>query len=85
MHATYLILYGRKQEKWKETAKSGGYSIKYYKGLGTSTTVEAKEYFKDMKKVTYVWDEQSDESMKRNFRWFIFKNLGDDFSRNSCW
>ncbi len=54
-------------EKWKETAKSGGYSIKYYKGLGTSTTVEAKEYFKDMKKVTYVWDEQSDESMNKAF------------------
>ena len=26
------------------------YNIKYYKGLGTSTAKEAKEYFSDLKK-----------------------------------
>ena len=43
-------------EKWSETAnaKNGGWKIKYYKGLGTSDDKEAKEYFKNMKKVTYM-------------------------------
>ncbi len=31
---------------WKERSK--GWTIKYYKGLGTSTSAEAKEYFRDM-------------------------------------
>jgi DNA topoisomerase-2 len=35
-------------DKWRKTAKSGWF-IKYYKGLGTSTKVEAKEYFRDLK------------------------------------
>lgn len=33
-------------EKFKEeVATEGGWNVKYYKGLGTSTTAEAKEYF----------------------------------------
>ena len=36
-------------EKWNETTKdSKNWKIKYYKGLGTSTAAEAKEYFKDI-------------------------------------
>lgn len=36
-------------EEWKSnTANSNTYNIKYYKGLGTSTSVEAKEYFTNM-------------------------------------
>lgn len=37
-------------ELWLEsTGNSGkGYNIKYYKGLGTSTSVEAKEYFSNL-------------------------------------
>jgi DNA topoisomerase-2 len=36
-------------EKWKKRANGGkGYKTKYYKGLGTSTSKEAKEYFKDI-------------------------------------
>lgn len=34
-------------QKWKETSESG-WHIKYYKGLGTSTVAEAKEYFRDL-------------------------------------
>mgnify|MGYP001490134740 CR=1 FL=1 len=49
-------------EKWKESHK--GWSIKYYKGLGTSTPKEAKEYFKDMKIVNYKFvEETSDEAI----------------------
>ncbi|KAJ9575916.1 hypothetical protein L9F63_007228, partial [Diploptera punctata] len=38
-------------EEWKnETNNWHTYKIKYYKGLGTSTSKEAKEYFSDMKR-----------------------------------
>jgi len=38
-------------EKWKKKNDNGrGWKSKYYKGLGTSTSAEAKEYFSDMKK-----------------------------------
>ncbi len=47
-------------EEWKKANKKGkGWHIKYYKGLGTSTSKEAKEYFKNMKKVQYTWEEQN--------------------------
>mmetsp|Transcript_25018 Transcript_25018/g.40199 ORF Transcript_25018/g.40199 Transcript_25018/m.40199 type:complete len:1246 (+) Transcript_25018:79-3816(+) len=37
-------------EKWKKRNDNGkGWNIKYYKGLGTSTAAEGKEYFKDIK------------------------------------
>lgn len=40
---------------WKETEQAkGNWTIKYYKGLGTSTSAEAKEYFKDLKVLNYV-------------------------------
>ena len=35
-------------EKWKILPEASRYSIKYYKGLGTSTKEEAIEYFKDI-------------------------------------
>lgn len=38
-----------KYEEWKEQVENlKGWSIKYYKGLGTSTSKEAKEYFSDL-------------------------------------
>ena len=30
-----------------------GYTIKYYKGLGTSNRKEAQEYFQNLKKITF--------------------------------
>ena len=47
-------------EDWKKENNDGkGYYIKYYKGLGTSDSKEAKEYFKDIEgsTINYVWDE----------------------------
>ncbi len=38
---------------WKSTNNINGWKVKYYKGLGTSTSSEAKEYFKDMKTLNY--------------------------------
>lgn len=34
-----------------------GWTVKYYKGLGTSTAIEAREYFKRMRIAVYTWDE----------------------------
>lgn len=36
-------------ETWREATNGGkGWTIKYYKGLGTSTAKEAKEYFANL-------------------------------------
>lgn len=45
-------------EKWLEKNNGGkGYSIKYYKGLGTSDKKEAKQYFEEFKKNIYTMQE----------------------------
>jgi len=50
-------------EEWKEsTSNSDKFKIKYYKGLGTSNSIEAKEYFKERKLVKYVWGEENDDN-----------------------
>ena len=42
-------------DAWKEVNENGkGYKIKYYKGLGTSTSKEFKEYFKEKRVVSFV-------------------------------
>lgn len=46
-------------ENWKKNNNLSKWNIKYYKGLGTSTEKEAKEYFKDLKNVEYAWDEDN--------------------------
>jgi DNA gyrase/topoisomerase IV subunit B len=54
-------------EKWVEQNPIG-WDIKYYKGLGTSTSEEAKKYFKDMKAVKYVYNnDASDEKLDLAF------------------
>ena len=64
-----------KQQKWfftdsvfrnDESSKPGsGWKCKYYKGLGTSTSEEAKSYFKSIEKLTvgFEVDEETDESV----------------------
>ncbi|EFA77223.1 DNA topoisomerase II [Heterostelium album PN500] len=39
-----------------------GWNIKYYKGLGTNTSAEAKEYFSNLKKhvIKFKWNDESD-------------------------
>ena len=44
-----------------------GWKIKYYKGLGTSTPAEAREWFKDLREIQYVWDEKTDDSINLAF------------------
>ena len=42
-------------DTWKKkTSNSNKYSIKYYKGLGTSTAQEAKQYFRELKVNDYL-------------------------------
>ncbi|KMZ83701.1 DNA topoisomerase 2 [Plasmodium vivax Brazil I] len=44
-------------EQWKESTNLVGWKIKYYKGLGTSTDKEFKQYFSDIKnhKIMFLW------------------------------
>jgi DNA topoisomerase-2 len=48
-------------ENWKNTTNTSPYRIKYYKGLGTSTKEEAKEYFTGLeeKLLNYTYENQS--------------------------
>ena len=61
---TELKFYSVKDfDKWKENNNDGvDWECKYYKGLGTSTPAEAKEYFKEFKLVTYTGAEKSDDN-----------------------
>mmetsp|Transcript_86709 Transcript_86709/g.135717 ORF Transcript_86709/g.135717 Transcript_86709/m.135717 type:complete len:1216 (-) Transcript_86709:139-3786(-) len=50
-------------EAWKEKNDGGkGWNMKYYKGLGTSTAAEAKEYFKAMEehRLSFTWKSNKD-------------------------
>ena len=43
-----------KNEKWKSKNDDGkGWKVKYYKGLGTSSSTEFKEYFKHKKIISF--------------------------------
>ena len=46
---------------WKETEQAkGNWQIKYYKGLGTSTASEAREYFRNLKVLNYINKSEND-------------------------
>jgi DNA topoisomerase-2 len=60
-------------EKWKDSLKQDEikkYTIKYYKGLGTSTAQEAKQYFKkkSMNTIFYVDNSETDKSINLAFK-----------------
>lgn len=64
-------------EAWcagKTAAELRGWHTKYYKGLGTSTAVEAREYFANMNTVAFDWDPASDSSLDMAFN----KKRADD-------
>jgi len=62
-------------EQWNETLiNKNQWKIKYYKGLGTSTDEEAKNYFKNMKKIIYKHTDKSDEYINLAFN----KKRADD-------
>jgi DNA topoisomerase-2 len=51
-----------------------GWHVKYYKGLGTSTPAEAREWFRDLHEIHYDWDRDSDEAISLAFH----KKRSDD-------
>lgn len=53
---------------WLSNNNDGkGWKTKYYKGLGTSTKLEAKEYFQNPKIVEFSWDDESAENIDKAF------------------
>lgn len=62
-------------DNWKDNTTTTGWNIKYYKGLGTSTSKEAKEYFREMNILTYDYeDKETDQSIELAFN----KKKADD-------
>ena len=61
-------------EQWRKTDESKGWKVKYYKGLGTSTRDEAKEYFAKPAAVKFLYDDKSDEAIDMAFN----KQRADD-------
>jgi len=64
--------------RWKESFENGvptGWTVKYFKGLGTSTSAEFKEYFANKKIVDFVYSgQQSDDTIDKIFN----KKRADD-------
>lgn len=56
-------------ESWKEAEGEAfkGWKLKYYKGLGTSTPAEAREWFEHLHEIKYRWDDATDESVSLAF------------------
>jgi DNA topoisomerase-2 len=61
-------------EEWRKTEASKGFKIKYYKGLGTSTRDEAKDYFTKPQGVQFDFTQGSDEAIDLAFN----KKRADD-------
>jgi len=62
-------------EEWKEQNNINGWTIKYYKGLGTSTGKEFKEYFENRKLVNFEFNgKESDDAIDMVFN----KKRADD-------
>ena len=68
---TVLFYNDGEYEQWKQTFGEGGpkgWTIKYFKGLGTSTAVEFKEYFAHKKIVGFTYSgPSSDDSVDKVF------------------
>ena len=62
-------------EAWKQLNNEGkGWKVKYYKGLGTSTSKEFKEYFQHKKIVNFKFTDKSDDAIDMVFN----KKRADD-------
>ena len=68
--------------KWRENVNTKLWHIKYYKGLGTSNSTEAKEYFTDLylKLINYKWDNDNDndENLTDKYIKLAFEKLQAD-------
>lgn len=61
--------YYRLSDYTKDKPSLAGWTTKYYKGLGTSTAKESKEYFEDLPKhlLPIRWDKDTDYSITKAF------------------
>jgi DNA topoisomerase-2 len=67
---TLLFYNDGEYHDWKMTLGpqgTHGWTIKYFKGLGTSTSAEFKEYFANKKIVDFIYSEQSDDCIDKVF------------------
>ena len=74
--AQTLLFYNEGEyNEWKQSNNTSGWKIKYYKGLGTSTGSEFKEYFQNKKTVTFNYSgEVCDDAIDKVFN----KKRADD-------
>ena len=63
-----LVDYTHWREKKEKKKSLKKWNIKYYKGLGTSTSKEAKGYFKELKINQYKITEKTDQHMELAFK-----------------
>jgi DNA topoisomerase-2 len=61
-------------EQWREAEGKVGWKVKYYKGLGTSTRDEAKDYFAKVNAVKFEYDAAADPAIDLAFN----KQRADD-------
>lgn len=64
VHAFYSA---QELDAWRATNSMAGWHVKYYKGLGTSTPAEAREWFEKLHEIKYVWDDATNESLSLAF------------------
>jgi DNA topoisomerase II len=56
-------------DQWKQsTPDYRKWSVKYYKGLGTSSASESREYFRDLKMNNYIFTKETDQIMDLAFK-----------------
>ena len=63
------------EEEFRQSPATSG-PVKYYKGLGTSTSAEAKEYFKQIERLTVAFN--SDSKMNESMNLAFSKAQSDD-------
>lgn len=62
-----IVFYNEKEyDTWKQQ-NNVGWNVKYYKGLGTSTSKEFKEYFKNKKIISFCFDQDSSNALDMVF------------------
>ncbi len=67
-NTTKLFYNEGEYETWKNNNNTAGWTIKYFKGLGTSTSKEFKEYFANKKIVDFVYTgPESDDIIDKIF------------------
>ena len=74
---TQLFYNEGEYQSWKDGLGASGtnsWTIKYFKGLGTSTSAEFKEYFANKKIVNFIFSDQSDDTIDKIFN----KKRADD-------